>query len=246
MVYKMYTDEFDGKLPRDYGEFPWYYPIRSYYRDESKILICPTAKKIADPYGKDSARPFGGTFLAWGYFEPVETRPAWDTIGSYGLNKWAHKSEKREDEENTVVIKRRVIPRPRPILPPILPPLPDDPNEIKPEMYWNTAYAHNANNIPLIFDSCWLYARFIEDAPPPPEDADSGISSFSHANPLCIDRHSGGINMVFMDFTVRKVGLKELWTLKWHGQYNTAGPWTRAGGVLPENWPKWLRNCKDY
>jgi hypothetical protein len=168
MVYKMYTDEFDGRLPQDYREFPWYYPIRSYYRDAFKILICPTAKKVSDPYGTDSARPFGGTFLAWGHFEPVETRPAWDTVGSYGLNKWAHKMGKREDdEENTIVSKRIVISRPSPPLPPPrLPPLPEDPNENKPELYWTTAYARNSNNIPLVFDSCWLYARFIENAPP--------------------------------------------------------------------------------
>jgi prepilin-type processing-associated H-X9-DG protein len=61
-----------------------------------------------------------------------------------------------------------------------------------------------------------------------------------------MDRHSRGINVVFFDFSVRKVGLKELWTLKWHQHSNTAGLWTKAGGVLPDAWPKWLRNCKDY
>lgn len=251
MVYKMYTDEFDGRLPRDYGEFAWYYPISSYYRDEFKILMCPTAKKAADPYGTDLTPPFGGTFLAWGHFEPAATRPAWDTCGSYGLNQWAYKSEVRKDEKDTdedkgikpaiTIISTRKVTGPI-----MFPSMTEDPNEIKPELFWATAYAHNSNNIPLVFDSCWLYARFIEKAPPPAEDADSGIRFFSHANPLCIDRHNGGINMVFMDFSVRKVGLKELWTLKWHGQYNTAGPWTMAGGVRPESWPKWLRNYKDY
>jgi prepilin-type N-terminal cleavage/methylation domain-containing protein len=28
--------------------------------------------------------------------------------------------------------------------------------------------------------------------------------------------------------------------------FNTAGPWTLAGGVKPENWPPWLRRFKDY
>ena len=61
-----------------------------------------------------------------------------------------------------------------------------------------------------------------------------------------INRHSGGINSLFLDFSVRKVGLKELWTLKWHDKFDTAGPWTRAGGVLPEDWPRWMRKFKDY
>jgi len=27
---------------------------------------------------------------------------------------------------------------------------------------------------------------------------------------------------------------------------NMAGPWTKAGGVLPSDWPVWMRNFKDY
>jgi hypothetical protein len=49
-----------------------------------------------------------------------------------------------------------------------------------------------------------------------------------------------------MDYSARKVGLKELWTLKWHKSFNTAGAWTFAGGVQPENWPEWIRTFKDY
>jgi len=26
----------------------------------------------------------------------------------------------------------------------------------------------------------------------------------------------------------------------------TAGPWTKAGGGRPEDWPKWMRHVKDY
>jgi len=263
MVYKMYTDEFDGRLPQDYGEFAWYYPIRSYYSNEAKVLLCPTAKKAADPLGKGTGPPYGGTFLSWGHFEPAEARPAWDTCGSYGLNQWAHKPGKRENGEDTdeddagtrglgYVLDRRVrIPRRIDLAQTTQMvggsgSMTEDPNEAKPRRYWATAYARNSNNIPLVFDSSWLYARFLEDAPPPSRDADSGIRFFGHTNTACMDRHGGGINMVFMDFSVRKVGLKELWTLKWHGQYNTAGPWTRTGGVDPRLWPKWLRNYRDY
>jgi hypothetical protein len=45
---------------------------------------------------------------------------------------------------------------------------------------------------------------------------------------------------------VRPVGLKELWTIKWHSDFDTAGPWTEAGGVQPEDWPQWMRSFKDY
>ena len=49
-----------------------------------------------------------------------------------------------------------------------------------------------------------------------------------------------------VDGAARKVGLKELWTLKWHRQYDTANCWTKAGGVQPGDWPERMRQFKDY
>ena len=64
---------------------------------------------------------------------------------------------------------------------------------------------------------------------------------------VCMDRHgSGKTNMIFMDGSSRAVGLKELWTLKWHKGYHTAGPWTKAGGMQPGDWPQWMRRFKEY
>jgi prepilin-type processing-associated H-X9-DG protein len=63
---------------------------------------------------------------------------------------------------------------------------------------------------------------------------------------VTINRHSGKINSLFLDWSVRRIGLKELWTLKWNQQFNTAGEWTKAGGVQPEDWPKRMRGFKDY
>ena len=63
---------------------------------------------------------------------------------------------------------------------------------------------------------------------------------------VCINRHNGYINMLFLDFTVRKVGLKELWMLKWHNRFDISGAWTTIGGVEPGDWPEWMRSFKDY
>jgi len=64
--------------------------------------------------------------------------------------------------------------------------------------------------------------------------------------PLCIDRHNEHINGLFLDWSVRRIGLKELWTLKWHMQFDTTNEWTKAGGVQPDDWPEWMRKFKDY
>ena len=63
---------------------------------------------------------------------------------------------------------------------------------------------------------------------------------------VSLDRHQGGVNMLFLDWSVRKVGVKEPWTLKWYAEFDTAGPWTKAGGVQPADWPAWMRGFKDY
>jgi len=97
------------------------------------------------------------------------------------------------------------------------------------------------NNIPLLLDAVGPNCGMISEVARPPETEPS-----ASGGGLCINRHDGTINGLFLDWSVRVIGLKELWTLKWHLQFNTRGPWTKAGGVKPEDWPKWMRKFKDY
>jgi prepilin-type N-terminal cleavage/methylation domain-containing protein len=39
----------------------------------------------------------------------------------------------------------------------------------------------------------------------------------------CLNRHDATVNCLFLDSSVRKIGLKELWTLKWNPDWSTAG-----------------------
>jgi len=94
-------------------------------------------------------------------------------------------------------------------------------------------------NIPVLLDSPEENGRHINTDPPPRREG-HGLQTF------CINRHNGHVNSLFLDWSVRRVGLKELWTLKWDDQSDTTGPWTKAGGVLPEEWPYWMRGFKDY
>jgi prepilin-type N-terminal cleavage/methylation domain-containing protein/prepilin-type processing-associated H-X9-DG protein len=110
------------------------------------------------------------------------------------------------------------------------------------EYFWRTPSAKNIANTPVYLDCIEPCAGPLpHDAPPDYDDSIGSRMSY-----FCINRHDGGINSLFMDWSVRKVGLKELWILKWHRKFDTSGPWTRAGGVQPEDWPEWMRNFKDY
>ena len=100
-------------------------------------------------------------------------------------------------------------------------------------------------NVPMMWDSV-LPMVIPWDAHVEPPTYEGAMSDCFSIMPICINRHDGGINMVFCDASVRKVGLKELWTLKWQARFDPAGPWTKAGGVQPEDWPPWMRRFKDY
>jgi prepilin-type N-terminal cleavage/methylation domain-containing protein/prepilin-type processing-associated H-X9-DG protein len=78
----------------------------------------------------------------------------------------------------------------------------------------------------------------------PPEKGDIGIRS--EMGRFCVNRHDGYVNGLFLDWSVRQIGLKELWTLKWREDFDTAGRWTKAGNVQPEDWPEWMRGFKEY
>ena len=106
-----------------------------------------------------------------------------------------------------------------------------------------------AARVPTFFDCAdpSFSAGQGEEMGPPPECAEpDDWPGANRTHWVCINRHDGGINMSFLDGSSRKVGLKELWTLKWHRQSNTVNRWTKAGGVQPEDWPEWMRNFRDY
>lgn len=179
------------------------------------------AAKPANPTGARGRGP-GGTFAAWGPFWPEgqEPVPEWNPYGSYGVNDCvAH----RRLSDNDDCLGARV---------------------------WRTADVSGTDRIPVYFDhsSSMVDAVVwgeVEVEPPACDAIPAALEPTAYWVP-CINRHDGGINAVFLDWSVRKVGLKELWTLKWNRQYNTSGRWTKAGGVQPEDWPQWMRGFKDY
>jgi len=104
--------------------------------------------------------------------------------------------------------------------------------------------------VPILFDCTFRLTGLVDSDDPPPryDDMPRGIPTYkdTRACGICIDRHNGGINILFMDGHARRVGLKELWTLRWNGCFNRAGPWTEAGGVQSHNWPAWMRRFEDH
>jgi len=121
------------------------------------------------------------------------------------------------------------------------------PGESRAADCWRTVNVKGAAEIPLFCDCIWfdVYPR---DMDPPPEYEGDVLKTggLGEMKRVCLNRHDGYINGLFMDWTVRKIGLKELWTLNWYRGFNLSNAWTTAGGVRRENWPEWMRRFKDY
>ena len=112
---------------------------------------------------------------------------------------------------------------------------------------WRRIGQKNPGMVPVLMDCGFMLARPREfDDPPPHDGFFAWVIGARGMDRVCTNRHNGRINVVFMNWSVRKADLKESWTLKWHRSYNMSGPWTRAGGVTPEDWPKWMRNFKEF
>ena len=180
------------------------------------IRVCPTATKIANPTGDPLNKGVWGAKFLAWGRHGSVDTDSYGLYGSYGVNGWLAVPD---------YWRPSIWPYPR---------------------YWeNIKKAKDLDKIPLFLDCMNMRGAATANHAPPGEDEVCG-REISCNCVFCINRHGGYINGLFLEGSVRRVGLKELWTLKWHPEFNTAGQWTRAGGVKPENWPEWMRNFKDY
>ncbi len=107
---------------------------------------------------------------------------------------------------------------------------------------WRRTGQKSPNTIPVLMDCGFMLARPEPYDEPPLEDGKFAWADGGGMKRVCTNRHHGGINMLFMDWSTRKVLLKELWTLKWHRSFDTAGVYTPAGNVTNDDWPAWMKN----
>ena len=112
--------------------------------------------------------------------------------------------------------------------------------------YWRQRDVKQAAEIPMFVDDRWWDTRPHHTDQPPQYEGQHEDWTTNAMKMICLFRHNGFVNGAFMDFSTRRIGLKELWSLRWHREYQMRGPWTRAGGVETQDWPEWMRGFKDY
>lgn len=158
----------------------------------------------------------GGTFGTWAESSLDSDYVMQKDCGSYGLNRWVYNRTKEQSDDG----------------------------------YWKGRNVKSANQIPLFLDCSWYGGGPLHYDNPPEYEGHtaSGTGHWRGDNMrrFCLNRHSAAMNGVFLDMSVRRLGLKQLWTLKWNRNYKLNGPWTKAGGMQPKDWPQWMRHFKDY
>jgi prepilin-type processing-associated H-X9-DG protein len=181
----------------------WMEALRPYYGNDHNLRCCPEAV-IPGTDELIGGGPYGGngTFVGWGVFpgECGQPSSAWPVAtacdyGSYGINGWLCN-------------------------PPASCPVFQSHNIAKNN--WRTVNVPGGENIPLLTGAQWIDAWPDATDQVPEYDGEpwGPYSDYSHMVRVCMSRHNGFVNTVFLDGSARKVGLKCLWKLQWHRHYD--------------------------
>jgi prepilin-type processing-associated H-X9-DG protein len=103
--------------------------------------------------------------------------------------------------------------------------------------YWGSPYVAGAESVPIFGDGQWTDADPLVTDEPSQYETDFWTPNMNEMQRFCVSRHNGAINMLFLDFSLRKIGLKHLWRQSWHRTFDLEAP-------LPL-WPAWMQNFKD-
>jgi prepilin-type N-terminal cleavage/methylation domain-containing protein len=122
----------------------------------------------------------------------------------------------------------------------------DEPEAADVGKFWQTMSVRGSAYAPILMCGNW------KDCAPLPTDQPWETreqmvdicweASRNEMKRVCIDRHGWFVNSNFMDLSARKVGLKELWVVKWHQK------WPKDLNDMPTDWDDpghWMYNCPD-
>jgi len=114
--------------------------------------------------------------------------------------------------------------------------------------YWRRADVKGADQVPVLMDCLYVNLYYNPTDTPPEHEDDTSQGGIGQA---CINRHMGHINVCFADFSARKIGLKQLWTLKGHRTFEVCNDYTVCGysgdaGKCEDFWDEAAPWMKDF
>ena len=151
-------------------------------------------------------------YAAW-VFDASQTgdlRPG--DYGSYGINAWIYNLTKDVNGNGTSTIFSH-------------------------KYAWKNTSARTPGNVPIFGDCMWRGGFPEDDDTPQMVEENRLIDDGESMRYFNLSRHGDATNLIFMDFSVRKVPLKQLWRLKWNRNFNI----TRPSPV----WPDWMASMAE-
>ncbi len=206
VIFAMYANDNEDSLPQGVGgaglsgpEAYWRGATYPYCQDPA-IRVCPSCKP-AD--ADDGNGVYGRTNQNWG----PATSASWDDEfpeGSYGLNEWCC----NPPTQGTYWAQNGGC---------------DSANSFR------KINAKGAYNIPLLMDCVYVsVAPDHEGRLSLPLLEPDAADEWRGMETVCMNRHSYGINIVFLDGSASHVTIKNLWSLKWHRNFETGNEYTNG------------------
>ena len=226
IMFNLFTSDNDGNFSTGRAPGPprgeWIWALAGMYREKPSLLLCPEAtmrRGRCSPQREIRVRPdlpegqmagYGGSHTAYHYpaNPEIDPTPGKFWIGSYGMNSWAYDVEK--------TLQGR-----------------------EPKYHWrHMDIGEDTSEVPLFADAMWRGGgpdTILPDKFEPPSLPNEWSGVKSESKHFAIKRHGNGINILFFDGSVRPTKRPiEIWSLKWHREYDTE-TWRT------NQFPAWMR-----
>jgi prepilin-type N-terminal cleavage/methylation domain-containing protein len=218
----LFAEDNDGKFPdADYNNDGspdgnghwWIQPLRPYY-ESPEIRLCPKATVPPPDPGWTFSRKPQEAWASWNPFPELETGVMIGDqsciLGSLSPNGWFI-----DNSEGSF-------------------------GNVGDDRFWEKISNLTQSAIVPLFMDCFWVDGWPNETDIPQPDYDNMSTWNIVAYPMQrfnVVRHGLSVNAVFMDGSTGRIGLKELWALKWHKTFNTNNDWTRDDAV----WPPWMK-----
>jgi prepilin-type N-terminal cleavage/methylation domain-containing protein len=198
LIFAMYTGDNNGSFGGSYwgtdvdpSKISLWMKTLRPYYPAEKGYCCPAATKPATVTEPLSCKPKTAN-EAWGKMEGGYWSPDGKPIyGSLGVNEWIYDNKNRTTIEN---------------------------------YFWRRTQNIRTGGdikVPIMFDCLWPNVWPL-DADTAPKYKLAWVDNSPFMWRVCVDRHNGAaINVMYADNSISRLKLKELWTLKWHRQFDT-------------------------
>jgi len=108
--------------------------------------------------------------------------------------------------------------------------------------YWGSPSVPKAQYTPMLLCGQWKDMEPYPADDPPEREEDRWLANQQEMQRACVKRHAPyHVFGLMLDWSLSKVTVKELWTLRWHKEWPVMGT---PGNEFPD-WPLWMQDVPE-